>query len=218
MDSICISTPDLSHLSNSDYQNVYEPAEDSFLMLDALESELEFIRSRHPSICVEIGSGSGIVLAGLAAALGTGCLYVSTDINPLATSVTRRTSQQNNVRLEVINCDLVVPLLPRFQNQVDVLVFNPPYVPTVEEELCTDTSLIALSWAGGCRGRSVMDRLFPLVPQIMSPEGIFYLLIIKENDEEDIRRVMASYGWRGTIIKERKAGREFLQVLKFVRL
>lgn len=49
----------------------------------------------------------------------------------------------------------------------------------------------------------------------MSPSGVFYLLIVKENDEEDILNVMKSFSWRGSVIIERKAGREFLKVLKF---
>ncbi|XP_046641366.1 methyltransferase N6AMT1-like isoform X1 [Daphnia pulicaria] len=212
-----IETPDLSHLNSTDYENVYEPAEDSFLMLDALESEIPFIKSLKPTICLEIGSGSGIVLTGLAKCLGSCCAYFSIDINPHAAQVTRKTACKNSVCLEVVNCDLVGPLLPQIQNKVDVLVFNPPYVPTDENEI-DPLSPIALSWAGGFRGRTVMDRLFPLIPQIMSPSGVFYLLIVKENDEEDILNVMKSLSWRGSVIIERKAGREFLKVLKFERV
>ena len=59
-----------------------------------------------------------------------------------------------------------------------VIIFNPPYVPTDESEVCAN-SPIALSWAGGIRGRLVMGRIFPNIPKMMFLQGKFYLLIIK---------------------------------------
>ena len=42
-----------------------------------------------------------------------------------------------------------------------VQIFNPPYVPTPDEELArTD---IARAWAGGNRGRAIIDKFLPQV-------------------------------------------------------
>ena len=39
-------TPSFAHLKKTDYDNIYEPAEDTFLMMDALEKDAEFLRGQ----------------------------------------------------------------------------------------------------------------------------------------------------------------------------
>lgn len=84
-----IPTPDISHLKAKDYEHIYEPAEDTFALLDALEQEAEELKSANPKICLEIGSGylcawlqllneryrsgSGCVSAFVASILGRSC-------------------------------------------------------------------------------------------------------------------------------------------------
>ncbi len=209
------STPDISHLTTKDYDKVYEPAEDSFLFLDALQEEADFIQSIRPLICLEIGSGSGIVSTFLARFLPYQPLCLCTDINPAAALVTKRTGIQNGVRLEPMLTDLVAALLPRIRGQVDVLLFNPPYVVTPPEEV--GSSGIEASWAGGHRGREVTDRLLPHVAELLSKNGVFYLVIIEENDSADISRILGRQGLLMSTVLRRRSGPEKLSILKFIR-
>jgi release factor glutamine methyltransferase len=74
------------------------------------------------------------------------------------------------VDLSVIVCDLANPLFKRLKGNVDVLIFNPPYVPTDQQEAseATKNRRIESSWAGGLQGMSVTNRLLPQV-EVRSP-------------------------------------------------
>ena len=40
---------------------------------------------------------------------------------------------------------------------------------------------ISAAWAGGRRGREVIDKLIPQVREMLSENGVFYLLLIEDN-------------------------------------
>jgi release factor glutamine methyltransferase len=79
-------------------ENVYPPAEDTFILLDGLESDFEFITSRKPLFCLEIGCGSGVVInffKRLFSSFPLECM--ATDINCEAALITSQTSSLNDV-------------------------------------------------------------------------------------------------------------------------
>ncbi|XP_034649059.1 methyltransferase N6AMT1 isoform X2 [Trachemys scripta elegans] len=164
-------------------------------------------------ISLEVGAGSGVVSTFLASIVGPSALYICTDINPIAASCTLETAVLNRVHIHPVITDLVTGLLPRLNGKVDLLLFNPPYVVTPSEEV--ESHGIEAAWAGGKNGREVMDRLFPLVPDLLSTGGLFYLVTIKENNPDEILETMKKYGLRGTRVLSRQAGRETLTILKF---
>lgn len=65
----------------------------------------------------------------------------------------------------MVNASLADPFYQRLSNKVDVILFNPPYVPTLEEEAlqAQDLRNIQGSWAGGSDGMQVtyafLDRV-----------------------------------------------------------
>ncbi|XP_037080120.1 LOW QUALITY PROTEIN: methyltransferase N6AMT1-like [Pollicipes pollicipes] len=211
-----MQTPDMSHLTAADYDRVYEPAEDSFLLLDALEADLAWLRARGPQVALELGCGSGVVVTALAAALPT-CLCFGSDLSANACRATWRTARRSGVTVLPVRCDLAQALEPRLAGRLDLLLFNPPYVVTDTEEVCSSGQLAA-SWAGGRRGREVTDRLLPQLPHLLAPGGLFYLVAIRENDVDDLERVMRRLGFGMTLVLSRRAGPEHLSVLRFERV
>lgn len=221
-----METPYLTHLQPDDYKYVYEPAEDSFLLLDAIEADLSQIFDKKPIICLEIGSGSGVVITALAKVLSE-CICYATDINPIACRITKKTAKCNNAVIEMLNMDLTNGFQ---QNEIDLLIFNPPYVVTTNEELESkvqpssstsngdfNTNIIK-SWAGGIDGRVVMDRVFTHLDQILSPDGIAYILVIKDNKPAEIIKNLEKLKFRAEIVKERRIRGEHLFILKIQRV
>ena len=218
--------PSLDHLKMSDYNLVYEPSDDTFLMLDALQAELGGPKNspRLASIIntLEIGSGTGVstVFLGmlLKEARNVEAKLYATDINKDAVRITEDMAKANNLNLEslkVMQCDLATPLIDELKNRVDILIFNPPYVPTPEDEVGSDG--IEASWAGGKDGRVVFDRAMPQIASLLSwPHGAAYIITVDDNKPEDIAGIMMErYGTNVVPLVCRRARNEYLSVLKF---
>jgi release factor glutamine methyltransferase len=296
-----LPTPSTSHVP---YARVYEPAEDSFLLLDTLSlpAETAFLAAQFPTaaaaaaagaatpasptpLVVEIGPGSGVVLAFVTAhaqALFSrrDVLTLGVDVNRFACVATRETVGGAVAEVEVeakakakaglvghgeggggveggeegkgegkgketgmgagyllstVQGDLAAALRP---GSVDVLVFNPPYVPTDElpalpptaaEDKTTkttyeqDSALLALSYAGGRDGMEVTDRLIEALPGVLSDRGVAYLLLCAQNKPEEVKgRIRGLEGggrWRAETVgaSGKQAGWEKLQIVRIWR-
>eukprot|EP00668_Euglena_longa_P038535 GGOE01049557.1.p1 GENE.GGOE01049557.1~~GGOE01049557.1.p1 ORF type:complete len:225 (-),score=68.25 GGOE01049557.1:154-828(-) len=210
-------TPTLDHLQREEFaRDVYQPCADSFAFLDALEQDQAAILGCLPTVCLEIGSGSGIVTAflhWLLAHKGHHCTYLCCDVNPAAARASALTYAVNGVPCDVLQNRFALALLPRLESAVDVLLFNPPYVPTGPEEMAGTG--IEVAWAGGADGMEVVDAFLPLAFRLLHPGGRFYLVLIEQNRPRDvIRRVEQIYGWKGEVVLQRRCG-ERLYVLCF---
>ena len=118
-------------------QSIYEPAEDSFLLAEAALSII-----KNSENIIEVGCGSGIISAIIKN--NTKAKVTGIDINPYAAKCTK----QNGV--EAITGDLLKCIKGKF----DVIIFNPPYLPTSESEQTSDWINTALD--GGYDGREII--------------------------------------------------------------
>jgi len=166
-----------------------------------------------------VGPGSGCVSAFLASILGYSSLYLATDINPHACRCTIATARKNKSEVDAIHTSLAGPLSTRLHNSVDLLVFNPPYVPTESEEAQQgqECGQISSSWAGGFDGMEVTNKLLRESETLLSTNGRFYLVAVKQNNIPEISRRLLECGMYTETVLQRRAGREHLFVLRITK-
>ena len=170
-------------------------------------------------IVLEIGTGSGCVLTYMAMMMrdanvnNVKCIGI--DVNSKAVDMAMKTAANNNVNIEVTCTDFADDYMERYNGLIDILIFNPPYVPTDDDELGSEG--IEAAWAGGIDGRVVIDRFLPIVSRLLSSRGIFYLVVVEENKPRQIIKELATEGLKGEIVLKRQAINEGLQIIKFTR-
>jgi release factor glutamine methyltransferase len=217
---------------------------------------------------VELGPGSGVIIAFLTAhahtIFGTDILSLSIDVNPLACLATRTTvgkaldetnppsletsngsntvpvqepAKNNSIYLSSFQADLTTPIL---HDQVDILIFNPPYVPTesvpsfppratASETSLTNTKptfdesshLLSLSYAGGQDGMEVTNRVLAQIPETLSQRGVAYILFCRGNKPEEVKAGVRAWegGWCAETVGNsgKTAGWERLEIVRIWR-
>lgn len=202
-------------------RDVYEPSDDSFALVDALRDNHAAWTAARPLQVMEIGCGSGYVICSLVLMLrdlGIHCACVATDVSQHALAATARTLAAHGVqdRVDLVQTDLQSAFSDRMCQGVDLLLFNPPYVVTPDEEVTT--SGIAAAWAGGAHGRIVIDRLLARLDDILSPTGRMYMITVQDNHPlEIIESMRARYGLEGSIVLVRRADEELIKVVRLCR-
>ncbi|XP_073002420.1 uncharacterized protein [Typha latifolia] len=200
------------------HPDVYEPCDDSFALVDALLADRANLLQQQPRLCMEVGCGSGYVITSLAIMLnqlGSGVQYFATDINMHAVESTRATLEAHGVHSEIVSTDIASALEKRLSSMIDVVVVNPPYVPTPAEEVGCEG--ITASWAGGENGRQVIDRILPIADKLLSEKGWLYMVTLMANNPSQICHLMRGKGYASRIVLQRSTDEESLHVIKFWR-
>lgn len=264
-----LPTPSTSHIN---VDRVYEPAEDSFLLLDTFSSsaEIAFLQHRFSRqeaqtsspLVLEVGTGSGVVVAFVTAYAReifgrNDVLTLGADVNDFACAATVETAHRacnedltkarslpsTGLFLSCVRADLGSTLRP---HSIDVLIFNPPYVPSaelpnlsigqsdeqskdggyeisVESHFERDSHLLSLSYAGGADGMEVTNRLLDQLPELLSLDtGMAYILLCKQNKPEEVMGRIRTWSssWAVEVVGQsgKVGGWEKLQILRIWRV
>jgi release factor glutamine methyltransferase len=181
--------------TNNPRPPVYAPREDSLLMLEAI-SNLPLEEKR----ILDVGTGSGILA--LFCAMRGGKVTAS-DVEETAVKEAQRAANRLGVRLTLVVSDLFAKIPGRF----DLVLFNPPYLPSKESE---DRAV-----DGGPGGTLLAEMFLDDLPPHLESDAQAFVLLSSLNDPDAVQRRHGNFEF--SIVAKRAFFFEELRVLR-VRL
>ena len=168
--------------------NVYQPQDDSRLLVDVMNDTALMPGRRILDLC----TGSGFVAI---AAAGMGCSSVTAfDICPHAVRCSRDNAAAAGVEVDIHQGSW----LDAFDcAPFDVVVSNPPYVPTppdAEQEVISSSLGPSWAWNAGCDGRLVLDPLCETAPKLLRDGGS---LLLVHSALSGVQQSLDSLKWAG---------------------
>lgn len=179
------------------HPQVYPVEEDTVLLLEAACAE-----ARPDDRVLEVGTGSGHIAASL---VGRAGCVVALDINPHSVRAARQRG------LDVLRSDLFAGVRGPF----DLVLFNPPYLPTDIDERIDDWLEYALD--GGADGRRTIARFLKGLDSVLAEDGRALLLVSSLTGPGEVLQLADAAGLRGAVVLERRIEGETLLVLHLKR-
>lgn len=186
------------------HPEVYDPAEDSFLLLDSIKFTTQ-------DMILELGTGCGLIALECARC---GANVVCTDINPFAIQLTRRNIAKNRHLLkggiDLRQGNLFSVL--KHNELFHVITFNPPYLPTTRKEKVGGWFDIATD--GGETGLKVTHRFLQGLSQHLYPQGCAYFIFSSLSERSTLEQYLRNEQLSAEIIARQRCNGEELDVYR----
>jgi len=163
-------------------RGVFRPCSDAGMLIDAVR---DHVRGDVLDVC----TGSGVIALSLAR---SACTMTAVDFSRAAVCAVRVAAVVNRVPVDVVHGDLFEPVGSR---TFDVIVSNPPYLPTPEGVRAPCSH----AWDGGHDGRSVLDRLCREAPARLRPGGELFVVQSSLAGTERTLRMLEDGGLRSSV-------------------
>ncbi|AEF96833.1 HemK2/MTQ2 family protein methyltransferase [Methanotorris igneus] len=184
------------------HPQVYEPAEDSELLMENLVD----VKNK---VVLDVGTGTGI--QAINAAKKGAKIVVGVDINPYAIQIAKENAILNNLELNKKIFFFESDLFENVEGKFDVILFNAPYLPTSDEERLE--GWLNYAFDGGEDGREVLDRFIEEVGDYLKENGIVQILQSSLTGEEKTIKMLNKQGFKAKKTAYKKFPFEELQVI-----
>lgn len=169
---------------------VFRPRSDSLMLARRIAAEVE-----PGQVVLDPFSGSGVlaITAALAGAKAT-----AVDISRRAVACAWSNARLNGTRIRARCGDMFAPVA---EEQFDLIVANPPYLPAVSDPPARGA---ARAWEGGIDGRRVLDRLCRSAVDQLKPGGRVLVVQSSVCDPEATAAALSSSGLTAEVVERRR--------------
>ncbi|UCF49754.1 MAG: methyltransferase [Thermoplasmatales archaeon] len=186
------------------HPEVYNPAEDTFLLIEALD----VVKGKS---VLEIGTGCGIISLDCAR---IGANVVCTDINPFAVDLTKRNYSRNKHLVkgdfDVRKGDLFKPI--KNKEVFDIIIFNPPYLPTEKKDIVGGSGWFDVATNGGATGIKITTRFIDELTDYLKQNGKSYFIFSSLSDSDKLESLIKKKKFQFNVVSCRSFDFETISV------
>lgn len=199
----------------NNFQNVYSPSDDTYLILDYFKENINYsyfdgLKIEKINNILDVGTGTGIIAIFflLIKKLYTNFnpkIYAS-DILEEAIHCSKLNEKDNHFKKEIrfIKSDLFESFPESLKYQFNIIVFNPPYLPSIERYI-DKKEAIDVSWDGGLKGIEILKRFLKQVSGFIDLKRKSYIYFISSSRAEikELDNYIRDQGFRKKLISKK---------------
>ena len=196
-------------------ESVYYPSDDTYLILDFFKNKIndDFFDGKNiknVKKILDLGTGTGIIALFLRVIKKTHLKFkpeiYASDILKASIECAKLNEKSNNVKSEIkfIESDLFNNFPNSLKNSFDVVIFNPPYLPSSNLiSRVYSKEKIDYSWNGGKKGIETILKFLDQVSLFINNNFYVYFISSSRADLKELNEQILKKGFKNRIIEKK---------------
>lgn len=201
---------------NCDFEIVYTPSDDSYLLIEYFKHKIDKhsfdgIKLSEINNILDLGTGTGIIaiffqMIKIYHSNFNPKIYAS-DILEEAIKCAKLNEKTNKILNEItfLHSNLFVSFPENLRNYFNIIVFNPPYLPSSKLIEKNNKKAIDYSWDGGLEGYEILIDFLRNAKFFLNLEKEHYIYCITSSrtDLAELNKKILELGYENKIVKKR---------------
>jgi release factor glutamine methyltransferase len=199
-----------------DFEKVYSPSADSYLFIDYIRHKINHdyfdgIKLSEINNVLDLGTGTGIIAIYLQLLKSSyrnfNVEIYASDILEEALDCAKKNEKINNInqKIKFIKSDLFKSFPDSLKHSFEIIIFNSPYLPSLELLEENDKRKIDYSWNGGKIGYEVILDFLSNVKDYLNinHKSYIYFISSSKTNLEELNEIINQKGFKQRILAKK---------------